>query len=55
MRRDLSARIRDAVREYLHGLEIQQLELRDRAGYLKHPPDERECGIWDPEAAWPEE
>ncbi|HLH19120.1 MAG TPA: ribbon-helix-helix domain-containing protein [Bryobacteraceae bacterium] len=53
--RNRSALIRDALREHLHRLEIHELELRDRAGYLKQPPDERECAVWDSEAAWPEE
>jgi metal-responsive CopG/Arc/MetJ family transcriptional regulator len=50
-----SSLIRQAIREHLRTLEIRQLEERDREGYTKHPPKADEFGVWEDEAAWPEE
>ncbi|MGD1094213.1 MAG: ribbon-helix-helix domain-containing protein [Bryobacteraceae bacterium] len=48
-----SAFVRDALRKYLLRLEVRALEVRDREGYLKHPPSNRESLLWEAEAAWP--
>jgi metal-responsive CopG/Arc/MetJ family transcriptional regulator len=54
-KRNRSALIRDALREYLRRLEIQAREERDREGYKKAPPGSEEVLAWEVEAAWPEE
>jgi metal-responsive CopG/Arc/MetJ family transcriptional regulator len=50
-----SALIRDALREHIRALEIQELEGRDRDGYSKHPQASDESRIWESEATWPAE
>lgn len=50
-----SALIRTALREHLRHLQIVELESRDRRGYERLPRKECEVGIWEPEAAWPED
>jgi metal-responsive CopG/Arc/MetJ family transcriptional regulator len=54
-KRNRSALIREALREHLRRLRIEELEMRDRAGYAKYPDDPAECARWEAEAAWPEE
>ena len=54
-KRNLSALIRDALREHLRSLEIRALEERDSKGYAKQPRAQDESLIWEAEAAWPEE
>lgn len=48
-----SALVRDALRHYLARLRTQELEARDRRGYLRTP--DREFHAWDDVAAWPDE
>jgi metal-responsive CopG/Arc/MetJ family transcriptional regulator len=48
-----SALIREAVREHLKRLRIQELEERDRQGYRKRPEPDDVSG-WEREASWPE-
>jgi metal-responsive CopG/Arc/MetJ family transcriptional regulator len=50
-----SALIREALREHLKRLEIQELEARDRKGYEARPGPERELSGWEREAIWPKE
>jgi len=54
IRRNRSALVRDALREYLRKLEVMGLEERDREGYAKQPDTGREAAMWEGEAAWPE-
>ena len=50
-----SALIRNALREHLRRLEIQELEERDRQGYQSsHAASDDLCG-WESEAEWPAE
>jgi len=53
-KRNRSALIRDALRQHLKSLEIQELEQRDRKGYQMLPEDP-ELSAWEPEAAWPQD
>jgi len=50
-----SALIRDAMREHLRRLEIQELEKRDRRGYEIGPRAGHELSVWEAEATWPVE
>lgn len=50
-----SALIRDALREHLKRLEIQELEDRDRKGYQLKPQALDEMSYWESEAVWPAE
>jgi metal-responsive CopG/Arc/MetJ family transcriptional regulator len=50
-----SALIREALREHLKRLEIQELEARDRKGYEVRPGGKSEFSAWEKEAIWPEE
>ena len=52
-RTNRSALIRDALREHLRRIEIRELEDRDRKGYRQSPADSG--GIWEGEAAWPDD
>jgi metal-responsive CopG/Arc/MetJ family transcriptional regulator len=38
IKQNRSALVRDALREHLRRLEIRALEVRDREGYVRHPP-----------------
>jgi metal-responsive CopG/Arc/MetJ family transcriptional regulator len=53
--RNRSALVRDALKEHLRKLEVQQREERDRAGYSRrHQIPDEELG-WEAEAVWPAE
>lgn len=52
-KRNRSALIRDALREHLRQLRVQEAEERDRAGYARRPEAKKESLIWEPEAVWP--
>ena len=52
-KRNRSALVRDALREHLRRLRVHELELRDRAGYLKQPHSKDEWAPWENEATWP--
>ena len=54
-KRNRSALVRDALREYLRRLAIRDLEVRDRAGYSKRRQTLDEASAWEPEAVWPAE
>jgi len=54
-KRNRSALFRDALREHLRGLEVRELEERDREGYAKDPRAVDEALIWEREAEWPAE
>ena len=49
-----SALIRHALHQHLKRLHEQELEARDRRGYLAQPQREKEFRIWEDPAAWPE-
>jgi len=49
-----SALVRRALREHLKRLETQNMEGRDRRGYLEHPDNPTEVAGWEQVAAWPE-
>ena len=50
-----SALIRDALREHLRRLEIQELEKRECRGYEIGPRADHELPVWEAEATWPVE
>ena len=54
-RRNRSALVREALREYLRQLELRASEVRDREGYSRQSPSEAEARGWESEATWPEE
>ena len=54
-KRNRSALVRDALREYLLRLELQAREERDRQGYSRHSQGDAEARGWESEASWPEE
>jgi metal-responsive CopG/Arc/MetJ family transcriptional regulator len=54
-KRNRSALIRDALREYLRRLEVRAREERDRQGYVRQPQARNESVAWEAEAAWPAE
>jgi metal-responsive CopG/Arc/MetJ family transcriptional regulator len=54
-RRNRSALVREALREYLRRLELRASEVRDRQGYSRQAPAEAEARGWESEATWPEE
>ena len=52
IRKNRSALIRDALREYLKRLRVQELERRDRRGYESRP-SQRDLAAWERVAEWP--
>ncbi len=50
-----SAFTREALREAVNRLKIQQLEERHRRGYLKHPVAKGEFSVWEAEQDWGDE
>jgi len=54
-KRNRSALMRDALREYLQKLEVRAKEDRDREGYSRQPQARHESHAWEGEAAWPAE
>jgi metal-responsive CopG/Arc/MetJ family transcriptional regulator len=54
-RRNRSALVREALREYLRRLELRASEARDRQGYSRQSPAGAEARGWESEATWPEE
>ena len=55
MKRNRSALVRDALRDYLRRLEVRAREERDRQGYSTRPQTADELLRWEAEAAWPAE
>ena len=49
-----SALIRHALEGHLEHLCQQELEERDRRGYLAQPQREEEFRVWEDAAAWPD-
>lgn len=54
-KKNRSALMRDALREYLRRLEIRSREDRDRVGYSRHQRSRDEGPEWEAEAVWPAE
>jgi len=54
-RRNRSAFVRDALRDYLRRLEIRTREEQDHEGYSRQPQGCDESLPWEPEAKWPAE
>ena len=54
LKRNRSALVREALKEHLRKLEIQDRENRDREGYSKKP-SRGTSSIWESEAVWPDE
>ena len=54
-RRNRSALVREALREYLRRLELRASEVRDRQGYSRQSSADAEAWGWESEATWPEE
>jgi metal-responsive CopG/Arc/MetJ family transcriptional regulator len=54
-RRNRSALVREALREYLRRLELRASEVSDRQGYSRQSPADAEARAWESEATWPEE
>ena len=48
-----SALIRNALREHIRELHIQEMERRDREGYMRFP--ETPNREWEEVASWPED
>ena len=49
-----SAFTRQALRDALQRLAVQQQEARHRRGYAEHPVQAGEFDVWTREHAWPE-
>ena len=54
-RRNRSALVREALREYLRRLELRASEVRDRQGYSRQSQADGEARGWESESTWPEE
>ena len=54
-KRNRSALVREALREYLRRLEVHAQEERDREGYRRRRQAREESQAWEAEAAWPDE
>jgi len=54
-RRNRSALVREALREYLRRLELRASEVRDRQGYSRQSSATRKRGVGKSEATWPED
>ena len=50
-----SALMREALRQHLRRMRLQELEERDAAGYRKSPDADDDLAVWEKAAAWPEE
>lgn len=50
-----SALVREALRQYLNRLRVQELERRDREGYERLPDDAGDLEPWERAAAWPDD
>lgn len=55
VKRNRSALVRDALREHLRRLNVQEKETRDRQGYSARPEGGIQSEGWEAEAVWPEE
>jgi len=50
-----SAMVRDALRQYLKRLRVEELERQDREGFQRMPDTDAELAMWEQVAVWPEE
>lgn len=50
-----SALVREALRQYLRDVQIQELERRDREGYQRYPDTEDDLQGWEQVTSWPDE
>jgi metal-responsive CopG/Arc/MetJ family transcriptional regulator len=50
-----SALVRQALREHLQRLKVNEMEARERRAYQEHPQDAEEVESWARVAVWPEE
>ena len=50
-----SALVREALRRHLERIRTEELEVREREGYQKHPDTGKESSLWERVASWPEE
>lgn len=50
-----SALIRDALRDHLRRMHLQELEERDRRGYQVPASGEDDLSAWEREGQWPED
>jgi len=55
MRINRSALIRQALREHLKRVRVEELERRDRQGYRARPRQSEEFLPWEKEAVWPQD
>jgi len=55
LKENRSALVREALREHLRRLDLRAKEDRDREGYSRRSQAHGELGVWEAEAAWPEE
>jgi metal-responsive CopG/Arc/MetJ family transcriptional regulator len=55
LKKNRSALIRDALREYLERLSLREREERDRRGYERLPESVEDLAVWEKVAAWPED
>ncbi|HZB87223.1 MAG TPA: ribbon-helix-helix domain-containing protein [Terracidiphilus sp.] len=53
MKANRSAFVREALREHLRRLELQNREEKDREGYARLPQAVEGRHLWEAEAAWP--
>jgi metal-responsive CopG/Arc/MetJ family transcriptional regulator len=47
-----SAFARDALRDALAKYRMKELEEKHRQGYLKHPAETEEFGVWESQQRW---
>jgi len=50
-----SAFARQALRDALRRIRIQDLEKKHRDGYARKPVTRQELGVWEGEQVWPED
>jgi metal-responsive CopG/Arc/MetJ family transcriptional regulator len=50
-----SALVREALREYLRQLDLQERERRDREGYAHVPVGDETPAAWERAARWPDD
>lgn len=55
LRTSRSAFARKALREALARYQLEQLELKHRRGYERHPVATNEFSVWESEQAWGDE
>ncbi len=48
----VSALIKESLVHYLNRMKVKEMERQHREGYLKHPVEKDEFGIWESEQVW---